>query len=215
MVDALAKYGADGEPAHTAYALQHGKGIFEVLGKDAERGRRFGAAMRYHTKGFGYDLKHLVEGYDWAGLDHRGQNGEDKFGGGMVVDIGGGHGAVSQALARATTRTRFIVQDLPGTVEQARKDLPEEFEGRIEFVAHDFFTEQPRGGSGGGGGGEGDMDVDVFLLRWILHNWSDGYCVKILRALVPAFTRKEQRLLVYEYVLPETPATRVTERFGA
>lgn len=197
MVDAIAKYGADGEPGHTAYALQHGAPIFEVLGKDPERGRRFGAAMKHYTKGFGYDPKHLIEGYDWAALDQ-------KPGGATVVDIGGGHGAVSQALAKATKGIHYIVQDLPSTVEQATRDLPKELEGRIEFVAHDFFTEQPV-----------DRDVDVFLLRWILHDWSDDYCVKILKALVPALSRKEQRVLIYEFVLPEIPGTDITETFGA
>ncbi|KAL8749667.1 MAG: hypothetical protein Q9184_006719 [Pyrenodesmia sp. 2 TL-2023] len=197
MVDAITKYGADGEPGHTAYALQHGAPIFDVLGKDPERARRFGAAMKYYTKGSGYDLKHLVEGFDWAALDQ-------KPCGATVVDVGGGHGAVSQALAKATTNTHFVVQDLPGTVEQAAKDLPKELQGRIEFVPHDFFTEQPV-----------DRDADIFLLRWILHNWSDAYCLKILKALVPALKRKEQRVLIYEYLLPETPGTDVAESFGA
>jgi len=41
-------------------------------------------------------------------------------------------------------------------------------------MAHDFITEQPVRGA------------DVYLLRWILHNWSDKYSTQILRNLVPA-----------------------------
>lgn len=62
---------------------------------------------------------------------------------------------------------KFIVQDLPGTVEQGRKALPSDLEGRVEFVAHDFFTGQTQKGP------------SFYLFRWIMHNWSSPYCVKV------------------------------------
>ncbi|KAL9600846.1 MAG: hypothetical protein Q9219_002888 [cf. Caloplaca sp. 3 TL-2023] len=193
VVDAIRQFGETGEPHHTAFALQYGKSAFELLSSEPERGRRFGSAMRHWTKGSEYGVEHLVRGYDWSLLDHPGAT---------VVDVGGGHGSVSQALAKVTKDTKFIVQDLPGTVAQAQKELPAEFNGRIEFRAHDFFTEQPV------------PEADVYLFRWILHNWSDQYCVKILRGLVPAMKRKEQRIVLFEYVLSEIPETRLTEKVG-
>ncbi|KAI4222618.1 MAG: hypothetical protein L6R36_006006 [Xanthoria steineri] len=195
-VDAVRTFNDSGEPHETAFALQNQMPIFEVLGKYPERGRRFGAAMRCYTKGEGYDLRHLIEGYDWGAIDHPGA---------VVVDVGGGHGSVSQALARSTKNIRYVVQDLPGTIEQAKKELPaDEFAERIEFEAHDFFTDQSV------------QEADVYLMRWILHDWSDGYCVKILRALVPALEKKrESRIVLFEYVLSEVPETRLTERMGS
>lgn len=195
-VEAVRKFRDSGEPHETAFALQNGMPIFEALGKYPERGRRFGAAMRCYTKGEGYDLRHLVEGCDWTSMDRPGA---------VVVDVGGGHGSVSQALARSTKHIQYVVQDLPGTVEQAKKELPSDgdLKGRIEFQEHDFFTEQPLQGA------------DVYLMRWILHDWSDVYAVKILRNLVPALEqKKDSRIVVFEYVLPEEPETRLTERFG-
>ncbi|KAI4277153.1 MAG: hypothetical protein L6R38_005497 [Xanthoria sp. 2 TBL-2021] len=194
-VDAVRTFNDSGEPYETAFALQNEMPIFEVLGKYPERGRRFGAAMRCYTKGEGYDLRHLVEGYDWRSIDHPGA---------VVVDVGGGHGSVSQALARATKDIQYVVQDLQGTIEQAKKELPaDEFAGRIEFKEHDFFTEQSV------------KEADVYLMRWILHDWSDGYCVKILKRLVPALEgKRESRIVLFEYVLPEVPETRLTERMG-
>ena len=57
----------------------------------------------------------------------------------MWVDVGGGYGQKTIALKRACPSLpgRFIVQDLPGTIQNAPKN-----EG-IENMAHDFFTEQP------------------------------------------------------------------------
>ncbi|KAL8849901.1 MAG: hypothetical protein Q9221_005167 [Calogaya cf. arnoldii] len=193
-VEAIQKFRDSGEPHKTAFALQNGMPIFEMLGKYPERGRRFGAAMRCYTKGHDYDMRHLVEGYDWAAIDHPGA---------VVVDVGGGHGSISQALARSTKNIQFVVQDLPGTIEQAKKESPLEFEGRVEFQEHDFFTEQPV------------KNADVYLMRWILHDWSDGYCIKILRALVPGLEgKKGSRILLFEYLLGEGVETRVTERMG-
>ena len=52
-------------------------------------------------------------------------------------------------------------------------------------------------------------------MRWILHDWIDSYAAKILRSLVPALEKaKDSRIVVFEYVLPEEPETRLTERFG-
>lgn len=57
----------------------------------------------------------------------------------MWVDVGGGYGQKTIALKRACPNLpgRFIVQDLPRTVENAPKH------DGIENIAHDFFTEQP------------------------------------------------------------------------
>lgn len=59
---------------------------------------------------------------------------------------------------------------------------------RIAFMAHDFFAPQP-------------VVAGVYFLRWILHNWSDKYCVKILQALVPAL-RPGAKVIVSEAVMP-------------
>ena len=56
-------------------------------------------------------------------------------------------------------------------------------------MEHDFFEEQPVKGA------------DVYLLRWVLHDWSDSYAVRILRALIPALN-KGARVILNETVLP-------------
>lgn len=57
----------------------------------------------------------------------------------MFVDVGGGYGQKAIALkeAFADLPGRIIVQDLPMTIQRAPK-----VDG-IEFMSHDFFTEQP------------------------------------------------------------------------
>lgn len=44
--------------------------------------------------------------------------------------------------------------------------------------------------------------VDVFLLRAILHNWSDKCAVRILRNLIPAM-KPGAKIIVNDIVIPE------------
>ena len=45
------------------------------------------------------------------------------------------------AIAKAFPSLRFIIQDLPSTIN-AHPPLPKELGNRITFMAHDFFKEQ-------------------------------------------------------------------------
>ena len=196
VIEAWEKYGQDSsEQVESAFCLYNEtkEPVFAVLAKQAERGRRFGGAMGFFTKGDSWDLRHIMTSFDWASIDNPGD---------VVVDIGGGNGQISQYIARQTRKTRFIIQDLPHVVSKAPSQLPEELRDRIEFVVHDFFEPQVM-----------DLPPAVFLLRYILHNWSDKYATRILRNLVPVL-RKGSKVLIYEYVLEDRPVTDLTARFG-
>jgi trans-aconitate methyltransferase len=144
-----------------------------VLSLDPQRAKRFGEAMSFLATGEGYALRHLTEGYPWDTVS------------GTVVDIGGSHGDAAFELARKYPDLRLVVQDLPGVVANSKP-----VEGLdVEFMAHDFFQKQPV------------KDAAVYYFRWILHNWPDAYCIRILRALIPAL-RKGARLLVMDFVMP-------------
>ena len=196
VIDAWDKWGPEGrEPNETGFALFNNTElpIFGILGANPARAHRFGNAMHFYTSDGSWDLRHLLGAFDWSTLDR------DEA---LVVDVGGGKGSVSQFLARHTARVRFLVQDLGHVVPTAREELPAELAGRIEFTVHDFFEPQPL-----------QPTPDAFLLRWILHDWPDAYCVRILQALVPAL-RPGNRVLIYEYVLADEPVRDLEGRFG-
>ena len=117
------------------------------------------------TQGSLYDINHLIDGYDWGAFDRPG---------GCVVDVGGGHSGISQALARATKHLYFVVQDLKGTVAEGIKLLPDDLSDRVQFMPHDFFEEQPI------------RHANIYFFRFILHNWSDKYAARILEKPIPA-----------------------------
>ncbi|KAL7621325.1 hypothetical protein AAE478_008646 [Parahypoxylon ruwenzoriense] len=160
--------------------------MFVTFGREPERARRMGAAMRSLTGGEGYELSHLSEGLDLSDVDARG---------GTLVDVGGSHGFASVHLGERYGGIQFVVQDLTKTVESAPQPPCDDARvaRRIRFQAHDFFTEQPVRGA------------DVYFLRWIMHNYSTPYAVQILRNLVPAL-KPGARVVINDHCLRDPGA---------
>jgi hypothetical protein len=179
---ALTRFPAADEPAETGASIYHaaveGKRdtFYNMLAKDPKRAERFGAGMSLFQKGDGYALRHLVNGYDWAALPD----------GSTVVDIGGSHGDAAIAVAKKFRHLRFVVQDFENTIQTAPA-IPEHLP--VDLTVHNFFEPQPIKGA------------KVYLLRWILHNWSDKYGLRILEALKPAL-ENGSRILIMDAVVP-------------
>lgn len=127
-----------------------------------------------------FSLSYITDHYDWASLGQA-----------HLVDLGGSLGHVSIALATKFPNLSTIVQDMESVLENVT--APKQLGDRCRFMAHDFFAPQPVKGA------------DVYFLRWILHNWSDKYCILILRALLPAL-RPGARVIIQEILMPEPGA---------
>ncbi len=106
----------------------------------------------------------LVRGWDWASIDSVR---------GTVVDVGGGRGAVSIALARHFPNIKFIVQDFADVVAGGPEDVPAGLKDQVQFMAANCLDEQPLRGK------------EVYFLRAVLHNWPDDYCVRMLQNILP------------------------------
>ncbi|KAH7384627.1 putative Sterigmatocystin 8-O-methyltransferase [Pyrenochaeta sp. MPI-SDFR-AT-0127] len=179
MVEALQKWPASQEANETGYALANNTSetIYDIFAKDTERASRWARGMQVFTERPQFDLSFVIDTYDWESLGQA-----------QVVDVGGSQGHVSLALARRFTNLSMVVQDMEKVVENAK--VPEDLQERVRFMAHDLFATQPVHGA------------DVYYLRWILHNWSDKYCILILRALVPAL-QPGTRVIIQETLMPE------------
>ncbi|RAO73441.1 uncharacterized protein BHQ10_009453 [Talaromyces amestolkiae] len=67
----------------------------------------FTAHVRHVQSSDGVDVRHMVSGFNWEGVQE----------GGRVVDVGGSTGSAAIALARKFPHLSFIVQDLPANAE--------------------------------------------------------------------------------------------------
>ena len=187
VLEALRKYPEATSPLRTGFNFAFDtideEPMFATFGKDAKRAKRMGQAMNSLTGGEGYEMSYLVDGCDFSDVDAKG---------GVFVDVGGSHGFACVELAKRYRNMKFVVQDLPKTIDSAPRPICEDQQiaSRITFEAHDFFTKQPRRGD------------DVYFFRWIMHNHSTLYAVRILRSLIPAL-RPGTRVIINDICLRE------------
>ncbi|KAI2642063.1 S-adenosyl-L-methionine-dependent methyltransferase [Xylaria nigripes] len=179
--NALDKWPGSQEPQQTGFSMANNteESIYLEFSKFPERARRFGNAMRSFTEGTGFELSHVADNFPWGDLKT-----------GTVVDVGGSQGFASFAIARKFPLVSCVVQDLEPVIAAAKEAAPADLADRVTFMTHDFFKEQPVVGA------------DVYFFRWILHNWSDKYCIDILRKHIPAL-KPGAKIVINDNVLPQ------------
>ncbi|KAH8696561.1 hypothetical protein BGW36DRAFT_398082 [Talaromyces proteolyticus] len=126
LIEAWEKFGEDsGEPNQNAFSLNNdGRSLFTLLAEEPERAHRFDAAMKYAVEAEDFNFSQIMKAFDRSTLDKSGS------------------GQISQALGRKIQNLSLTVQELPHVVEQGRKKLPSEFNGRISFEAQNFMDPQ-------------------------------------------------------------------------
>jgi len=147
-----------------------------------ERRRRFGVGMQGVAKLDPIEL--TIKGFDWNSLK------DDS----LVVDVGGGIGTLSVALAKEHPHLKFIVQDrgavIEDGIERAKALFPDRLDtGRISFQEHNFFDNQPI------------KNADVYMLKLIIHDWSNKYALIILQRLREA-AGPHSRLIIMDKIIP-------------
>ncbi|KAB8259466.1 S-adenosyl-L-methionine-dependent methyltransferase [Aspergillus pseudonomiae] len=189
ITDALAKWGSSEEPTETGLNAAEGTQatFWEFMGQNERVRKNF-------LDGFAYlapadlGIRRLpLNGSDWAAGAPA-----------TVIDIGGHTGGISIGLAKCFPELDFIIQDLEHICRQGEKTLPAELSHRIRFQVHDMFDLQ-----------HGDPSKTIiFLLCKVLHDWSDKYACKILRAITPAM-KPGDRIIIFDKVAPEAGTTAV------
>lgn len=151
----------------------YGKPVFDYLGEHPEQARIFDAAM---TGFHGPETKAMVDAYDFSGI-------------GTLVDVGGGNGTVIRTVLQKYPAMKGILYDLEGVIGRAREGLAQAgLADRCQTVAGSFFESVPAGG-------------DAYLMRHIIHDWTDEQCRTILNNCRKVM-KPGQRLLVIEMVVP-------------
>ena len=65
-------------------------------------------------------------------------------------------------------------------------ELPDDVRGRVSFVKHDIFQPQ-------------QTQADIYMLKLILHDYSEKEAAKLLKLLTPAL-RPGNRVILIEYI---------------
>jgi O-methyltransferase domain len=157
----------------TTFDKIFGVGFFEHLSADLEMSALFNASMRQGTR---MTAQVLPAHYDFGRFD-------------TVADIGGGDGTLIAEILRAHPGLSGIIYDTAEGLAQAGATLAAaEVADRCATRTGDFFAAAPPG-------------ADLYLLKSVLHDWSDDRAATILghcREVIP----EHGRLLIVEPVLP-------------
>lgn len=112
------------------------------------------------------------------------------FGNKSVADIGGGYGELLAAILEAHPTATGLLFDMEHAVADAQRHLTSRgLANRCKFVTGDFFTSVPAG-------------IDVYVLKSVIHDWTDDRAKIILEACRRAMT-PQSRLLLLERLMPE------------
>ncbi|AFM16939.1 hydroxyneurosporene-O-methyltransferase [Mycolicibacterium chubuense NBB4] len=155
-----------------------GMPFFEYLETDADLAEAFNNAM---TAASGLSNEVALNSYDFTGAR-------------LVVDVGGGHGAVLATILRSEPAARGVLFDLPTVVAGAGPLLSAAgVAQRCTVEGGSFLESVPDGG-------------DVYVMKNIIHDWNDDDALTILRNIRTAIADagdRPGRLILLEMVLPE------------
>jgi hypothetical protein len=163
----------------TAFSKAFGSELFEYLAREQEAAAAFDSAFSGYTA---MTSQAVVSGYDFSGY-------------GTIVDVGGGSGALIQAILRRWDAPRGITFDLPHVAERARESLERSgLSSRAEAVGGDFFESVP--------------PADCYTMKMIIHDWDDERSIAILKTLRRSIT-EGGRVCIIESVVPQgnTPSS--------
>ncbi|MQM08639.1 hypothetical protein Taro_041496 [Colocasia esculenta] len=104
----------------------------------------------------------------------------------VLVDVGGGIGATLNMIVSKHPTIKGINFDLPHVIADAPS-----YPG-VEHVGGDMFESVPSG--------------DAIFMKWILHDWSDEHCLKVLMNCWKALPAAG-KVIVMEGILPVAPET--------
>ena len=169
-----------------ARTLLDGMVGFEHLERDATMAAIYHRAMSEVTR---LIAQAVVPAYDFCGFRR-------------IADVGGGYGEMLIAILRACPATRGVLFDRPDALGGATRHLQEAgVADRCEIIAGNFFESVPAG-------------ADGYLLKSVIHDWSDERGAAILRCCRNAMPR-DAKLLLVEYLMPERMEASVLNRDAA
>jgi hypothetical protein len=156
-----------------AFDKLFGEPIFDWLSKHAEQAAVFDAAM---VAVHGRETGVMLDAYDFSEI-------------GTLADVGGGNGSVLRAVLGRYPQMRGMLCDLSGVLERARPLVARDgLADRLQLMPTNFFESVPAG-------------ADAYLMRHIIHDWTDEQSAQILRNVRRAMG-SAGRLLLVEGIIP-------------
>lgn len=156
-----------------AFERQHGMGFFDYMDRNPDCSAWFDRGMASFAN---HENPAIAATLDLSGV-------------GGIVDIGGGQGGFLSEILKIAPDVHATLFDTHAVVADPAGLVAGGFGDRWSAVGGDFFQSVPDG-------------ADRYVLKRILHDWSDAHCVAILRNCRAAMHPRSV-LWVMDAVIPE------------
>ena len=147
--------------------------LFDYIGIHPDLAPIFDAGM---TSIHGHETTAMLEAYDFSDIH-------------VLADIGGGNGSLISAVLQRYPKLEGLLFELGHVAKRTQESLKAfGLDGRCSIIEGNFFESVPSG-------------ADAYLLRHIIHDWTDEQSVQILsncRKVIP----NDGRILIIEAVVP-------------
>jgi hypothetical protein len=148
-----------------------GKGIFQYLEENPARNEIYNKSMDNSS---GLAALALLSAYNFKGIK-------------TLVDVGGGHGVLLESILEKYGEMKGILFDQHHVVDPEKKLAGEsDSKERFKIVSGNFFNDIPAG-------------ADAYLMKNILHAFSDEDCLRLLRK-IHAVMAPNGKLIIFETV---------------
>ena len=158
------------------FMREFGQRIFDYIPQNPEYREVFNYAMSSYSATHTKLVLEALKGYDFSTVK-------------SLCDVGGGHGHLICNLLKEHPQLQGSVLELESTIKNKELLWAEKMgmADRCRYLAGDMFREVPRS--------------DAYIMKMILHDWSDDECVKILSNIEQA-APAGGRILIVEHVVP-------------
>ena len=152
-----------------AFRRVHGSSLFEHFADHPEQGQHFNQGLAGLTLS---DAPFVIAALDLPQA-------------GVVCDIAGGQGTLLAEVLLAKPGLRGVLVESADVLPEAAAYLRSRgLLDRVELVPGDIFAPL-------------EVTADLYLLKWILHDWDDATCTRLLKSIA-ATMRRGTRLAVIE-----------------
>lgn len=159
------------------FLREFGTKIFDYIPKNPEYSKVFNQAMSSYSGAHTQWVLEALENYDFSQF-------------GQLCDIGGGHGHLICNILQKNPHLKGAVLELENTIKDKDALWANKMglADRCVYLAGDMFAKVPK--------------ADVYMMKMILHDWSDEECVQIL-SNISKVSQIGARVLIVEHIVPE------------
>lgn len=170
-----------------AFPREYGQKLFEFADSNPPYREVFNQAMSSYSSIQTGWVTDALDDYDFSNVN-------------TVCDVGGGQGHLLCSLLVKYPHLKGTVLELNSVIKNKELLWAEKMglKDRCSYVAGNMFNEVP--------------EADAYIMKMILHDWSDDECVKILSNM-HTVSAKNGRVLIAEHLVPEPDEPHFSKLF--